>query len=147
MDMAPLVARIAARGVGRQFELRLQRLSEEEMAALFAEADGFVLPYRQIDASGVYYLVRGLGKWLIASRVGVFAESMSGEEGVLVAPGDIGALAGALGRAVTERPAGAARVPGTSWSEIGHATRRLYENAIAEFCQSRSARAQKASPG
>ncbi len=133
MDMAPLVARIDALGLGRQFDLRLQRLSEEEMAALFAEADCFVLPYRQIDASGVYYLVRALGKWLIASRVGVFAESMSADEGVLVAPGDAMALSEALRRAVAERPAGASRAGGTSWSDIGHATHRLYEDAVAEF--------------
>jgi glycosyltransferase involved in cell wall biosynthesis len=136
MDMAPLAARIAALGLAGQFELRLGRLSEEQMAALFAEADGFVFPYRQVDASGVYYLVKSLGKWLIASRVGVFAEEMAGEEqGALVTAGDVPSLAQALQHAIEQRPAaGKFRVPDTSWADIGRATRALYERAQAEFC-------------
>jgi glycosyltransferase involved in cell wall biosynthesis len=47
MDMAPFAERIAEWGLGEQFELRLGRLTEEEMAALFGEADGFVFPYRK----------------------------------------------------------------------------------------------------
>lgn len=135
MDMAPLASRIAALGLRDAFELRLRRLSEEEMAALFAEADGFVFPYRQIDASGVYYLVNSLGKWLIASRVGVFAEEMGGNpaQGALVSPEDVPALAQALQHAVAERPRGSAPARGNSWSDIGRATRALYERAKAGF--------------
>jgi glycosyltransferase involved in cell wall biosynthesis len=134
MDIAPLVSRIAALGLGGQFELRLRRLSEEEMAALFAEADGFVFPYRQIDASGVYYLVGSLGKWLIASRVGVFAEEMSSRaQGTLVPPEDVPALAQALHRAIAERPRGSACENEIPWSDIGRATRALYERARAGY--------------
>jgi glycosyltransferase involved in cell wall biosynthesis len=135
MEIAPLAARIASLGLAGQFELRLGRLSEEQMAALFAEADGFVFPYRQVDASGVYYLVKSLGKWLIASRVGVFAEEMAGEgQGTLVTPGDVPALARALQHAIEQHPAGGRmRVPDTSWSDIGRATRALYERAQGEF--------------
>jgi glycosyltransferase involved in cell wall biosynthesis len=134
MHMTPLTARIAALGLGEQFELRLRRLSEEEMAALFAEADGFVFPYRQVDASGVYYLVNSLGKWLIASRVGVFAEEISSQaQGVLVPPEDVPALAQALQHAIAERPRGSLPGRRTSWSDIGRATRALYERARAGF--------------
>jgi glycosyltransferase involved in cell wall biosynthesis len=133
MDLAPIVARIAELRVAAQFDLRPGRLTEEEMAALFAEADGFVFPYRQIDASGVYYLVKPLGKWLLASRVGIFAEDMDEAQGALVPPGDAKALAQALERAIVERPRGSVRVDSPSWSEIGLATRILYEQARAEF--------------
>jgi glycosyltransferase involved in cell wall biosynthesis len=133
MDMAPLLARIAVLGLGENFDLRLRRLSEEEMAALFAEADGFVFPYRQIDASGVYYLVKALGKWLIASRVGIFAEDMSGEAGALVPPEDVPALAQALQHAIATRPSGSARGFDASWPDIGRATRALYERARSAF--------------
>jgi glycosyltransferase involved in cell wall biosynthesis len=133
MDIAPLTARIAALGLGEHFELRLGRLTEEEMAALFAEADGFVFPYRQVDASGVYYLVKSLGKWLIASRVGIFAEEMGGEAQGTVPPEDVPALAQALQHAVAERPRGSVRGCESSWSDIGRATRALYERARAEF--------------
>ena len=135
MDMGPLIARIAALGLTAQFELRLRRLSEGEMATLFAEADGFVFPYRQIDASGVYYLVNSLGKWLIASRVGIFAEEdVSGEgRGALVAPEDVPALAQALQHAIETRPCGRVAGPASSWSDIAHTTRALYERARMEF--------------
>jgi glycosyltransferase involved in cell wall biosynthesis len=134
MNIAPLASRIAERGLGEQFELRLRRLSEEEMAALFAEADGFVFPYRQVDASGVYYLVQALGKWLIASRVGIFAEEMSGEaDGALVPPNDVPALARALEHAIAKRPAGRVQRAESSWRDIGRVTRALYERARAEF--------------
>jgi glycosyltransferase involved in cell wall biosynthesis len=140
MDMAPHLRRIAQLGVGGQFELRLRRLSEDEMGSLFAEADGFVFPYRQIDASGVYCLVRPLGKWLIAARVGIFAEEMRDRaEGALVPPADVPALAQALEHAVAERPRGAVRGFHASWSEIGRATRALYEQAAAEFHAGRHA--------
>jgi glycosyltransferase involved in cell wall biosynthesis len=134
MDLAPLVSRIAALGLQEQFEVRAHRLSEEEMAALFAETDCFVLPYRQVDASGVYYLVNSLGKWLIASRVGIFAEDMPGRAGgALVPPGDAAALAGALRHAIETRPRGCARGHAHTWDEIGWATRALYERALAAF--------------
>jgi glycosyltransferase involved in cell wall biosynthesis len=133
MDIAPLAGRIEALGLGEQFELRLRRLPEEEMAQLFGEADGFVFPYRQIDASGVYHLVRSLGKWLIASRIGVFAEGMHDEEGTLVAPGDVAALAQALEHAITTRPRGSANGSLPTWPEIGRATRALYEGTRADF--------------
>jgi glycosyltransferase involved in cell wall biosynthesis len=141
MDMAPIAARIAELGLDDQFELRLRRLSEEEMAALFAQADGFVFPYRQIDASGVYYLVRSLRKWLIASRVGIFAEDMQGEaQGALVPPGDVRALARALEQAIARRPQGGAPGPGGTWAEIGRATRALYDEARLEFIGQRERR-------
>lgn len=133
MDLAPCASRIAALGLGEHFELRLRRQTEQEMAALFAEADGFVFPYRQVDASGVYHLVKGLGKWLIASRVGVFAEEMGAGQGALVPPGEVAALARALEHAVAERPRGSAAAPGDSWVSIGLATRALYERARGEF--------------
>lgn len=135
MDMGPLKARIAALGLSGQFELRLRRLSETEMSGLFAEADAFVFPYRQIDASGVYYLVSSLGKWLIASRVGVFAEEGLDRQGLgaLVPPEDVPALARALRHAIERRPAGRRTQRATSWVQIAYATRRVYEGAKSEL--------------
>jgi len=131
MEVAPLVARIAELGLQAQFELRLQRQSEEEMAALFAQADCFVFPYRQIDASGVYFLVKSLGKWLIASRVGIFAEDVvEGVDGELVASDDVNALAVALRTAIVERPHRERPSVTDSWAGIGQATRALYQQAM-----------------
>ena len=77
MDLAPIQRQIAALGLNDVVELRAHRLSEAEMADLFAATDCFLFPYRQIDASGVYYLTKALGKWMIASRVGIFAEDLA----------------------------------------------------------------------
>ncbi|TCQ03032.1 glycosyltransferase involved in cell wall biosynthesis [Sphingomonas sp. PP-CC-3A-396] len=131
MDMAPIEARIAELGLGRVIELRLGRLSEPAMAALFDEADGFLFPYRQIDASGVYYLVRPLGKWIIASKVGVFEEDfISGSDGEQVEPANPRALADAIERAAASPPTPRPANAGTSWAAIGATTKALYIDAI-----------------
>jgi glycosyltransferase involved in cell wall biosynthesis len=113
------------------------------MGRLFEEADSFAFPYRQIDASGVYFLVKSLGKWLIASRVGVFAEDMEdGDDGALVPVGDAKVLADALRHAVLERPAGNATTAADSWTGIGHATHKLYREAMHEHAGVDPRRAQ-----
>jgi glycosyltransferase involved in cell wall biosynthesis len=129
MDLAPLEERIAALGLSDVVEIRPRRLAEEEMAALFAETDCFVFPYRQIDASGVYFLVKSLGKWMIATRVGVFAEDLRDTHGTIVPPEDIGALASALEFAVQTKPTPATSRAEDSWAAIGRATKELYVNA------------------
>ena len=127
MDVAPLVERIATLGLAAQFDLRLARQSEPEMARLFGEADCFVFPYRQVDASGVYFLVKSLGAWLIASRVGVFAEDMRpGIDGELVDCGDVAGLSAALATAIARRPRREPIAAFDSWVAIGRQTRELY---------------------
>jgi glycosyltransferase involved in cell wall biosynthesis len=132
MDMGPLMARIGELGLGDSIEVWARRLSEPQMADLFALADCFVFPYRQVDASGVYFLTKSFRKWMIATRVGVFAEDVeNGAQGTLIPPDDVGALARALVTAITERPAPAAPSPSSTWCNIGHATRRVYQQAAA----------------
>ena len=127
MDVADIVRRIDALALNDVVELRLARQSEQKMADLFRDADSFVFPYRQVDASGVYFLVKGLGKWLIASRVGIFADDLrEGEDGALVAAGDVAALSAALLHAIRHRPQPTPTPGGSSWDAIGEATRSIY---------------------
>jgi len=132
MDIAPILDRIDTLNLNSVIDVRPQRLTETEMSQLFAEADCFVFPYHQIDASGVYFLVKGLGKWLIASRVGIFAEDMKDKvEGALVASGDIAALADEILYAIENRPAPLfTNNVENSWKTIGQTTRALYEATI-----------------
>ena len=91
-----------------------------------------MFPYRQIDASGVYFLTKALGKWLIATRVGIFAEEMQdGAQGALIPPEDVPALTEALAAAIDRRPRPAGTSPGSSWTDIGRATRQLYDQVTA----------------
>ncbi|HEV8547850.1 MAG TPA: glycosyltransferase family 4 protein, partial [Polyangiaceae bacterium] len=50
MDLAPLERRIAELHLDAMVEIRPRRQTEEEMANLFAEANCFLFPYRQVDA-------------------------------------------------------------------------------------------------
>jgi glycosyltransferase involved in cell wall biosynthesis len=131
MDVTPLVARIAERGLADVIDLQPRRLSEDEMAELFGRADCFVFPYRKVDASGVYFMVRSLSRWIIASRVGVFSEQLTERvDGDLVPPEDPSALAMALGSAVTTRAKPTAVKPAGDWSAIGGATLAAYRSAL-----------------
>jgi glycosyltransferase involved in cell wall biosynthesis len=143
MDLTPLLLRIERLGLTELVEVRARRLSEPEMADLFHLADCFVFPYRQIDASGVYFLVKSLGKWLIASRVGVFAEDMrDGEQGELVAVADAQALADAMMAAVESPRAPLSVAAGTGWTDIGRATSELYRALRASRAKAPRASAQ-----
>jgi glycosyltransferase involved in cell wall biosynthesis len=131
MDLAPIEARIAELGLGSVIEFRARRQSEEEMALLFAQADCFVFPYHQIDASGVYFLTKAFSKWMIASRVGIFAEDMrENVDGRLIPVGSVEALTEALAHAIEARPTGAGAHASDSWTAIGHQTRALYESTL-----------------
>ena len=101
---------------------------------LLEAADGFVFPYREIEASGVFYLVQGLGRWLIASRLGAFAEAIEdGASGRLVRPGDPDALAAALREAANSRPFPTAAPRVTGWDAIASATVAVYAAAWTQW--------------
>lgn len=141
MDIEPLRSRIRELALGDVVEIHDRRLSEQEMADLFDHTDTFVFPYRQIDASGVYFLVRSLGRWMIASRVGIFAEALQpGQDGALVPPEDVGALAEQMADAVRRRPAARALPANEGWAGIGAATAQLYRDVVAARRGSASAR-------
>jgi glycosyltransferase involved in cell wall biosynthesis len=109
MDLAPLRA---AAPPGVRFVPRF--VADAEIPALFRRADLVVLPYREIDQSGVLFTALGFGKPLLLSSVGGFPEVAATGAAELVAPGDPAALHDALRRlladpAARERLAAAAR--------------------------------------
>jgi len=130
IDLAPLRGRIRDAGLGGTVDIIARRLDEAETAALLEAADAFVFPYREIEASGVFYQVQGLGRWLIASRLGAFAEAIEdGASGRLVAPEDPRALAAALREAACHRPWPTAPPRVTAWDAIARATAEVYAAA------------------
>jgi glycosyltransferase involved in cell wall biosynthesis len=114
-------------------------VAEAEIPAFLRRADLVVLPYREIDQSGVLQTALAFGKPLVLSRTGGFGEV--GEQygaARLVEPGDAGDLAAAIRDLLAhpeERRAlstAAARLAAGhySWEEIGRSTVELYERLL-----------------
>jgi glycosyltransferase involved in cell wall biosynthesis len=130
MDLGCLREIVADAGLGGMVEIVPRRLGEAEMERLFERADGFVFPYREVEASGVFYLVQGLERWVIASRIGAFAEAIEdGVSGRLVPPEDVAALAAALVECAERSPVPSAPARVTDWATIARATLETYAEA------------------
>ncbi len=107
-------------------------VSDAEAAWCFAHADIVVLPYREIDQSGVLFTALASGRALVLSDVGGFPEV---EAAAHVPAGDAAALAGALDRLLgdpgeRERLAAAAREAAATtyaWPAIAQAHATLYD--------------------
>ncbi|MHB8286340.1 MAG: glycosyltransferase [Caulobacteraceae bacterium] len=134
MPMEPILGRYAELGLQDVLEFRLKRLSEDEMAALFADTDVFVFPYRHIEASGVFYMVMAYGCWIIASDLGAFRDAISsGQNGVRITPSEPRELADAILASIGQRPDPSLALAATSWEEIGVRTRAVYQDAVAHL--------------
>ncbi|WP_028065362.1 glycosyltransferase family 4 protein [Solirubrobacter soli] len=109
----------------------LRFVSGAELAGAFEAADLVVLPYREIDQSGVLFTALAFGKPLLLSAVGGFPE-IDGAE--LVPPGDAPALAAKLIELLDDPPklarmADASRALAAgpySWDGIARRTLELY---------------------
>jgi glycosyltransferase involved in cell wall biosynthesis len=108
-------------------------VSDAEAAWCFAHADVVVLPYREIDQSGVLFAALAAGCAIVLTDVGGFPEVTAAAH---VPAGDAGALAATLGRLIGdpgERAAlqGAAREAAATtyaWPAIAAAHARLYRD-------------------
>jgi glycosyltransferase involved in cell wall biosynthesis len=136
MDVAPVEALAVTRGVAGQVAIETRFVAEEELPALFGRGVVALFPYREIEASGVLSLALAHGRPVIASRLGTFAETLTdGRDALLVPPGDVAALAGAMARMIDDRgfAAGCAAsmqalaLAQPDWVEIGRRTAALYE--------------------
>ena len=111
-------------------------VADDEIAAYFERADLVVLPYREIDQSGVLFTALAFGAPLLLSAVGGFAEVAAQGAATLVAPGDAAALAGALERLLAAPDERAALAQGArraaagpySWDAIAARHLELYRS-------------------
>jgi glycosyltransferase involved in cell wall biosynthesis len=136
MDMTPLheLAK-RTRGTVRFID---RFVSDTEIPAFMRRADLVVLPYRNIEQSGVLYTALAFGKPLVLSDVGGFPEVAELGAARVFPQGDAAALAEALrdllaDRAERERlgaDALAAARGEYSWDEIGRRTLALYERLL-----------------
>ena len=116
-------------------------VTDAELPAYFTRADLVVLPYREIDQSGVLFTALAFGKPLLLSDVGGFPEVAATGAARTFPAGDARALHDALrellgGDAAAlaqlgERARAAAAGP-YSWDQIGRRTLALYEQLLRE---------------
>ena len=138
MPMEPLFDLVNSLGISEQVKFDLRFVPEGEVGTVMESADIQVFPYRDIDASGVLTLAIGVGRTIVASKLGVFDELLrDGIHGALVEPDDPQALAAALyplimDTAVRVRTAQAVKALANSisdWSDIARRTQEVYSRA------------------
>jgi glycosyltransferase involved in cell wall biosynthesis len=136
MDIAPLQG-LAAEAPGRvRFLPRF--VEDAEIPALMRAADIVVLPYRDVEHSGVLYAALAFGKPLVLSAVGGFPEVAAEGAAKLVPPEDADALAAALNELVGDDAArmelseAATRAASSSysWDEAAQQTIALYRELL-----------------
>jgi glycosyltransferase involved in cell wall biosynthesis len=133
MDMAPLQAAASA---GVRFLPRF--VYGPEILGVMRRASLIVLPYREIDQSGVAFTALGAGVPMLLSDVGGFPEIAATGAARTVPSGDPDALADALGELLRD-PDGLAAMTDRSreavareyaWEQIAARTLALYESLL-----------------
>jgi glycosyltransferase involved in cell wall biosynthesis len=117
-----------------------QFVPEAQVPAWFRRADLVVLPYREIDQSGVLFTALAFGKPLLVTGVGGFPEVAETGAAELVVPGDAAALHIALQRLVSdparrEAMAEAAREAAAgpyAWDTVAARHVELYESLLRD---------------
>jgi glycosyltransferase involved in cell wall biosynthesis len=133
MDTAPLHA---AAPPGVRFVERF--VSEGEAAALFRRADLAVLPYREIDQSGVLFTALGFGLPLVLTDVGGFPDVAAAGAAELVPRDDPHALHDTLAALLADPGRRATLASATlrladdrhNWTTIARAHLELYESLL-----------------
>jgi glycosyltransferase involved in cell wall biosynthesis len=126
----------AAAPANVRFDARF--IGDDELPAYFQRADLVVLPYREIDQSGVLFTALAFGKPLLLSDVGGFPEIAATGAARTVPAGDPVALHDALSELLSDpgalaemadraRAAAAGRY---SWEQIARAHLRVYEGLL-----------------
>lgn len=137
MPLEPL-RELAAQAPGR-VRLLPRFITDPEIPALFRRADIVVLPYREIEQSGVLYTALAFGKPIVASAVGGFTEVAERHGAArLVRSGDAVALADTLNALLSdpaerERLAAEAKAAAEgpySWNSIAERTLSLYRQLL-----------------
>ena len=139
MDLAPLHQLVEQGGIAKNVVIEPRFVADREVGELLGSADIVVLPYREIDASGVLMTAISAGVPIVATRVGLFAELLEdGKHGKLIEVDDHVALARALEELV-EQPELRARVSRDvralcdslpSWASIAQQTAALYGELV-----------------
>ena len=117
-------------GVADRIEWRLRFLGEDEIADVMEEAAVVVLPYRQIESSGVLATALGYGRPVVVTEVGSLGDTVRElGAGAVVPPEEPAALAVACVEQL-RHPAAGSGEPFT-WNRAAEAHEALYTELLA----------------
>jgi len=126
-------------GLGPRVRLELRWVPEEETPLWFSAADVVVLPYRRATGSAVAAQALAYGLPVVASATGGFLEVVEqGRNGLLVPPGDLEALRGAMAAlletGLRRQLAAGAKGWGErwSWDSYAEALEELVSSALSQ---------------
>ena len=136
----PVQALAAELGVADRIEWRLRFLSGDEIHGLLEEAAAVVLPYRQIESSGVLATALGHGRPVVVTDVGSLGDTVREYgAGVVARPEDPDSLAEACVALLGDGELRRRAVRGTevardalSWERAAEAHERVYAEVRAE---------------
>ncbi|MDP4032963.1 MAG: glycosyltransferase family 4 protein [Pseudorhodobacter sp.] len=133
-DTGAIERQVQDLGIAGQVRFRFEYVPGDEIGALVQLADVVVFPYRSATASGAVALAQTLRRPIVATAVGGLPEAIDdGVTGTLVPPGDIAALATAIGQMLAD-PEAARRMADSgyemvtrtrSWEDIAHRIRLI----------------------
>ena len=135
MDLAPLQALIRQHGLDSQVRIEDRFVADGDLPEVFGPGVVALFPYREIDTSGVLPQALAHGRPVIASGIGVFAETLhDGVHGHLVPAEDAPALSAALAHFIRDRAfaADCARAA-LDLSNSGMSWRRIAEETVAAY--------------
>jgi glycosyltransferase involved in cell wall biosynthesis len=137
MPLEPLQRRTRELGISDRVRLLPRFISDPEIPAYFRRADVLVLPYLEIEQSGVLCTALAFGTPIVASAVGAFVE-LGERHGAarLVPPGDALSLGRTLtelladdeGRAALSEAGRRAAAEAYSWERAAKLTVELYRS-------------------
>ncbi len=133
MNLKGLYRQISDRGCDESVFWDLGYASENKLHQYLSHCDALAFPYREIDASGAFFLSLSYNKPMLASDKGVFRENITHKKtGLLVKSGDLGSLRSGLIELFSSVEQNEFEplefVP--DWSDSAILTKKIYVNAL-----------------
>jgi glycosyltransferase involved in cell wall biosynthesis len=140
MPVEPLRRRARELGVEDRVRLVPRFVAEDEVPAYFRRADLVVLPYRDVEQSGVLFTALAFSCPLLITAVGGFPELAEHGAARIVPPGDTASLQAAMrdllddedARSALSQAARRAAAGPYSWERAAELTENLYRELLGE---------------